>query len=400
MRSRPSSAGSRPPIATPRCSPPTRSIAPSPRSTGSGVPLADRPADGRARARRPQRRRRLGRRRPAGARGRARRRRGHAQALGRPARPTARRAAARPRRCSAPAALAHSLGDPAPDARSGAGVPRRGGRARSCAATRRAARPNPCVLCNGELRIDAMIALADRARRVEARHRPLRAASPTTGRARCWPAPPTAPRTRPTCSPALRAGVARAASLPARGADQAARSGSSRAQAGLEVAGRAESQDLCFLAGQGKREFLRRHAGLEDRPGEVVDRSGRRLGSAQRPSQLHRRPAARARRRAAASRSTCWRPTPTPTASSPAAATSSRRSRIRIRGAQAPPPGRARRRRPAPLPLAPDGSAGCEANGDPGEAIVALAEPVDRVAPGQVACLLDGDLVVGHGTIV
>jgi tRNA U34 2-thiouridine synthase MnmA/TrmU len=41
-----------------------------------------------------------------------------------------------------------------------------------------------------------------------------------------------------------------------------------------------------------------------------------------------------------------------------------------------------------------------EVNGDLREAIVALAEPVDRVAPGQVACLLDGDLVVGHGTIV
>ncbi len=41
-----------------------------------------------------------------------------------------------------------------------------------------------------------------------------------------------------------------------------------------------------------------------------------------------------------------------------------------------------------------------EVNGDPSEAIVALAEPVDGPAPGQVACLLDGDLVVGHGTIV
>ena len=26
--------------------------------------------------------------------------------------------------------------------------------------------------------------------------------------------------------------------------------------------------------------------------------------------------------------------------------------------------------------------------------------PIDGAAPGQVACLLDGDLVVGHGTIV
>jgi tRNA-uridine 2-sulfurtransferase len=31
---------------------------------------------------------------------------------------------------------------------------------------------------------------------------------------------------------------------------------------------------------------------------------------------------------------------------------------------------------------------------------VELAEPVDGAAPGQVACLMDGDLVVGHGTIV
>ncbi len=36
----------------------------------------------------------------------------------------------------------------------------------------------------------------------------------------------------------------------------------------------------------------------------------------------------------------------------------------------------------------------------PDEATVALAEPVDGAAPGQVACLMDGDLVVGHGTIV
>jgi tRNA-specific 2-thiouridylase len=33
------------------------------------------------------------------------------------------------------------------------------------------------------------------------------------------------------------------------------------------------------------------------------------------------------------------------------------------------------------------------------EATVLLAEPVDGVAPGQLACLLDDDLIVGHGTI-
>jgi tRNA U34 2-thiouridine synthase MnmA/TrmU len=41
-----------------------------------------------------------------------------------------------------------------------------------------------------------------------------------------------------------------------------------------------------------------------------------------------------------------------------------------------------------------------EVDSDPSEAVVALAEPVDGAAPGQVACLLDGDLVVGYGTIV
>ena len=48
----------------------------------------------------------------------------------------------------------------------------------------------------------------------------------------------------------------------------------------------------------------------------------------------------------------------------------------------------------------PGATAALELSGDPSEAVVALAEPVDGAAPGQVACLLDGDLVVGHGTIV
>jgi len=47
---------------------------------------------------------------------------------------------------------------------------------------------------------------------------------------------------------------------------------------GLPVARKAESQDLCFLAGQGKRGFLRRHGGLRDRDGAVLDRAGRTVG--------------------------------------------------------------------------------------------------------------------------
>jgi tRNA-uridine 2-sulfurtransferase len=47
--------------------------------------------------------------------------------------------------------------------------------------------------------------------------------------------------------------------------------------AGLAVAGRAESQEACFLAGGDYRDFLARH-GLEPQEGPVVDESGRELG--------------------------------------------------------------------------------------------------------------------------
>ena len=49
------------------------------------------------------------------------------------------------------------------------------------------------------------------------------------------------------------------------------------AEAGLPVASKPESQDLCFLAGTGKAAFLARHGGLADREGEIVDRDGRVL---------------------------------------------------------------------------------------------------------------------------
>jgi len=49
------------------------------------------------------------------------------------------------------------------------------------------------------------------------------------------------------------------------------------ARAGLAAAGRAESQEACFLAGGDYREFLARH-GAEPRPGAIVDEDGRELG--------------------------------------------------------------------------------------------------------------------------
>jgi tRNA-specific 2-thiouridylase len=49
------------------------------------------------------------------------------------------------------------------------------------------------------------------------------------------------------------------------------------ARAGLAAAGRAESQEACFLAGGDYREFLARH-GAEPRPGAIVDEEGVVLG--------------------------------------------------------------------------------------------------------------------------
>jgi tRNA-specific 2-thiouridylase len=133
--------------------------------------------------------------------------------------------------------------------------------------------PNPCVRCNGHVRLDAMVDLADR----------LGAATLATGH--------YARRTED--------GLLRAAADPAK--DQTymlaalARSTLARLRFplgdltkpevrkiahahDLPVASKPDSQDLCFLAGTGRERFLARHGGLRERPGDLVDRGGRVLG--------------------------------------------------------------------------------------------------------------------------
>jgi tRNA-specific 2-thiouridylase len=51
------------------------------------------------------------------------------------------------------------------------------------------------------------------------------------------------------------------------------------ASAGLAVAHRRDSQDLCFLAGTRQGAFLERHGGLGERPGRIVDGKGNVLGA-------------------------------------------------------------------------------------------------------------------------
>jgi tRNA-uridine 2-sulfurtransferase len=136
--------------------------------------------------------------------------------------------------------------------------------------------PNPCILCNGEVRLAAMVDLAERvgaerlltghyARIVEDGEGPLLATAADQAKDQSYmlAALPTElvgrlgfPLTELT-KPEVREIAGRH---------------------GLSVARKAESQDLCFLAGQGKRGFLRRHGGLRERDGAVVDSAGRTLG--------------------------------------------------------------------------------------------------------------------------
>jgi tRNA-uridine 2-sulfurtransferase len=136
--------------------------------------------------------------------------------------------------------------------------------------------PNPCVLCNGEVRIAAMVDLAERlgagrlvtghyARIVEDGDGPLLAAAADTAKDQSYMLAALPPRLLGRLSfPLTELTKPEVREIAARH--------------GLPVARKAESQDLCFLAGQGKRGFLRRHGGLHDRDGAVLDRSGRAVG--------------------------------------------------------------------------------------------------------------------------
>jgi tRNA-uridine 2-sulfurtransferase len=133
--------------------------------------------------------------------------------------------------------------------------------------------PNPCVRCNGHVRLDAMLDFADR----------IGAATLTTGH-----------YARTTGDGVLRlaadtgkdqtymlAALSRRSLQRLRfplGEHTKTAVRAIATEAGLDVAGKPDSQDLCFLAGTGRAAFLARHGGMRERPGDIVDRSGRVLG--------------------------------------------------------------------------------------------------------------------------
>jgi tRNA-uridine 2-sulfurtransferase len=257
--------------------------------------------------------------------------------------------------------------------------------------------PNPCVICNGDLRIDAMVALADRlgasdlatghyARIGDDGQGPLLAAAADAAKDQTY----MLSGLRPATLRRLRFPLAELEKPDVRAI---------AAAHGLPVAAKRESQDLCFLAGEGKRAFLKRHGGLPDQPGELVDPSGEVLGS--HPGHHHftvgqRRglgigagePLFVLRTDADANRVVVG----------PREKLATRR--VRLRDARLH---RDSRRADRVKLRYHSRSIACELTaapaGEHAELELELAEPAYGVAPGQTACLLDGDLVVGRATI-
>ena len=250
--------------------------------------------------------------------------------------------------------------------------------------------PNPCMRCNGAFRFAALVAFAQRvgadslwtghyARLVEREGRRLvaRASDPAKDQSYMLA----------TVEPELLERV----EFPLGGAHKADVRAEA-ASAGLEAARRAESQEACFLAGDDYRTFLGRQ-GVGSTQGAIVDQAGTELGR----------------------HDGLWRFTP---------------GQRRGLGLATPQPVYALRAEPETntLVVGPRTSLGCRrvvahgnlhlsvgraeaklryrsaavgATVEPTASGFALTldEPVDAVAPGQVAVLYDDDVVVGAGVI-
>ncbi|HEX3737309.1 MAG TPA: tRNA methyl transferase PRC-barrel domain-containing protein, partial [Solirubrobacterales bacterium] len=171
------------------------------------------------------------------------------------------------------------------------------------------------------------------------------------------------------------------------------------ARHGLAVAKKPESQDLCFLAGQGKRGFLRRHGDLVDREGAVVDRAGHQLG---RHRGHHNFTVGQRRGTGVSVNEPVYVLATDAAANTVTVGTREELEtrRIRVRDAVLHRDGTRvdnvrLRYHSATLPA----SLGAAAPGRHDALELELAEPFDAAAPGQTAVLMDGETIVGHGTI-
>ncbi|HEX7611065.1 MAG TPA: tRNA 2-thiouridine(34) synthase MnmA [Solirubrobacteraceae bacterium] len=258
--------------------------------------------------------------------------------------------------------------------------------------------PNPCVRCNGNVRLDAMLELADRlgagalatghyARVLDRSAEPLLRAAADQAKDQSYVLSALSPRSLARLRFPL--GEMRKSQVREIARD-----------AGLQVAGRRDSQDLCFLAGTGQSAFLERHGGLGERPGPVLAENARILGE---HSGAHRYTVGQRHGLGISA------PEPLYVLATDAAAntvTVGPRSALLARGlaARAVTLHRHASCIDGVRVRAHGRTFACHLPGDlpPGthELVnIELAESAERTAPGQIACLYAGDLVVGHGTI-
>ncbi len=258
--------------------------------------------------------------------------------------------------------------------------------------------PNPCVRCNGNVRLDAMLELAER----------LGAQTLATGHyARVINGPPV-PLLRTAADPGKDQSYVLAALAPeslARlrfplGAMRKAEVRELAAAAGLAVAAKRDSQDLCFLAGTRQSAFLERHGGLGERAGKIVDSQGRVLGE---HAGAHMFTVGQRHGLGIGGGEPLY---VLATDTSKSTVTVGPRAEllsdgVRVREVTLHRDGgcvdgvkvRSRGRRLA-CRLAGEAGAGRHEH-----VSVELKEPAERTAPGQFACLYAGDVIVGHGTV-
>ncbi len=257
--------------------------------------------------------------------------------------------------------------------------------------------PNPCVRCNGNVRLDAILELATRlgaltlatghyarvSRHADALLRV--AADPAKDQSYMLAglAPSSLARLRFPLGEMTKTQVRELA-----------------ADHELSVARKPDSQDLCFLAGVGRSAFLARHGGLGERPGPILAEDGAVLGEHR---GHHRYTVGQRRGLGLGGGEPLY-----------VLATDARRNavtvgprerldttRVIVRDATLHRDGadvdrvrlRYRHRALAGRVCEPVGA------GRHARLALALDEPMAGVAPGQLACLLSGELIVGHGTI-
>jgi tRNA-uridine 2-sulfurtransferase len=257
--------------------------------------------------------------------------------------------------------------------------------------------PNPCVRCNGQVRLDAMLELGSR----------LGASELATGHyARI--SRETPPLLRVAADPAkdqtyMLAGLSPASLARLRfplGELSKPQVRELAAAHALPVAAKPDSQDLCFLAGVGHEAFLDRHGGLGERSGPILDEDGHVLGT----HRGHHRFTVGQRRGLGVGAVEPLYVLATDAGRNSVIVGPRARlatTRVLLRDATLHRDSRAvdrvrlrYRHRALPGRLAEPAAAGRH-----GHLAVALEEPMDGVAPGQLACLMAGDVIVGHGTI-